>query len=219
MIMTPSLRKFALTVHVTFSVGWLGAVAVFLALAVAALTSGDVQMVRAACLAMGLTAWFVIVPLSLASPLTGIIQSLGTHWGLFRHYWVALKFLITIPATLLLLLHMLPVNRLAVAAAKSTWSGSDLLGLRVQLVGNSAAALAVLVVATALSVYKPRGMTRYGRRKQQHAQGSILDAPVGEAVIGSPNWVRAFWIIGIVLFLHFVLLHLAGHGLGAQHTP
>jgi hypothetical protein len=38
MAMTPRLRKFALTAHVTSSVGWLGAVAAFLALAVAGLT-------------------------------------------------------------------------------------------------------------------------------------------------------------------------------------
>ena len=56
MTMTPRLRKFALTAHVTCSVGWLGAVAGFLALAVAGLTSQDAQMVRAAYLAMELTA-------------------------------------------------------------------------------------------------------------------------------------------------------------------
>ena len=50
MTMTASLRKFALTAHVTCSVGWLGAVAGFLALAVTGLTSPDAQMVRAAYL-------------------------------------------------------------------------------------------------------------------------------------------------------------------------
>ena len=75
MTMTPRIRKFALTAHVTSSVGWLGAVAGFLALAVAGLTSQDAQMVRAAYLAMELTGWFVIVPLSLASPLTGLSRA------------------------------------------------------------------------------------------------------------------------------------------------
>ena len=55
MAMAPSLRKFALTVHVTSSVGWLGAVAAFLALAVAGLTSRDAQTVRATYLVMDLT--------------------------------------------------------------------------------------------------------------------------------------------------------------------
>jgi len=78
MAMTPRVHKFALTAHVTSSVGWLGAVAGFLVLAVAGLTSRNVETVRAAYLAMELIAWFVIVPLSLASPLTGLVMSLGT---------------------------------------------------------------------------------------------------------------------------------------------
>jgi len=56
MTMTPGLRKFALTAHVTSSVGWLGAVAGFLALAVAGLTNHDGQLVRGLYLAMGLEA-------------------------------------------------------------------------------------------------------------------------------------------------------------------
>ena len=112
MTMTPRLRKFALTAHVTSSVGWLGAVAGFLALAVAGLTSQDAQMVRAADLAMELTGWFVIVPLSLASLLTGLVMSLGTRWGLFRHYWVLAKLLINVFATIVLLGHMQAVSRM-----------------------------------------------------------------------------------------------------------
>src|SRR5215207_577011 len=100
MIMAPRLRKFTLTAHVAFSVGWLGAVAGFLALAIAGLTSQDAQKVRAAYLAMELIARFVIVPLNLASLLTGLVQSLGTKWGLFRHYWILVKLLITILSTI-----------------------------------------------------------------------------------------------------------------------
>ncbi|MDP9204142.1 MAG: hypothetical protein M3P12_01640 [Gemmatimonadota bacterium] len=167
MIMTPRLRKLALTAHVTSSVGWLGAVAGFLALAVAGLTSHDAQIVRAAYLGMELTAWFVIVPLSLASPLTGIVMSLGTTWGLFRHYWVLVKFLMTILATIILLLHLQPIGHLARVVEETTLSRGELGGLRVQLVANAGAALLALLVTTTLSVYKPRGLTPYGRRKQQ----------------------------------------------------
>lgn len=170
MIMRPGLRKFALTAHVTSSVGWLGAVAGFFALAVAGLTSQDAQVVRAAYLAMELTGWFVIVPLSLASLLTGLVQALGTPWGLFRHYWVLVKLLITILATLLLLVHMQPTTYLAGVAAERSLSDGDLRGLRMQLVADAGAALLALLVATTLSVYKPRGMTRYGCHKQRELQ-------------------------------------------------
>jgi hypothetical protein len=166
MTMTPGLRKFALTAHVTSSVGWLGAVAGFLVLAVAGLTSRDAQIVRAAYLGMEMTAWFIIVPLSLASPLTGIVMSLGTTWGLFRHYWVLIKLLITVFATIVLLLHMQPIGHLARVVAATTLSKGELAGLRIQLVANAGAALLALLVATALSVYKPRGMTPYGWRKE-----------------------------------------------------
>jgi hypothetical protein len=158
MTLAPNLRKLVLTAHVTSSVGWLGAVATFLALAAAGSASRDAQVVRAAYLAMELTAWFVIVPLSFASPLTGIVQSLGTTWGLFRHYWVLIKFLMTIPCTLILLLHMQPIGLLARVAAETTLSSGDLTRLRIQLVADAGAALIVLLVATTLSIYKPQGI-------------------------------------------------------------
>jgi hypothetical protein len=41
MTMPPRLRKFALTVHITSSVAWLGAAVVFLAFAVVGITSQD----------------------------------------------------------------------------------------------------------------------------------------------------------------------------------
>jgi hypothetical protein len=167
MIMRPWLRKFALTTHVTFSVGWLGAVAGFLALSIAGLTSGDAQIVRAAYVAMKLTTWFVIVPLSFASLLTGIVQALGTTWGLFRHYWILIKLLLNILATVILLLHTQPIDRLAAAVARTTLSSTDLRPVRIQLVVDAGAALLALLVATTLSVYKPQGRTRYGWRKQQ----------------------------------------------------
>ncbi|HEU4407768.1 MAG TPA: hypothetical protein VFS43_21060 [Polyangiaceae bacterium] len=165
--MAPGLRKFALTTHVTSSVGWLGAVATFLALAVAGLTSHDALTMRAAYLSMELTGRFVIVPLCLASLLTGLVQALGTPWGLFRHYWVLIKLVMTLLATIVLLVHMRPIRLMAVVAAETTLSAGDFGRLRVQLAADAAAALLVLLVATTLSVYKPRGVTRYGRRRSE----------------------------------------------------
>jgi hypothetical protein len=168
MIMTPRLRKFALTAHVTASVGWLGAVAVFLAHAILGVTSQDAQMVRAVYLVMEPAAWFVLVPLAFASLLTGLVQSLGSTWGLFRHYWVLFKLLINVFATIVLLMYTQTLGYLADVAAQTTLSNDDLALLRTpSVVIHSVLALVVLLVATTLAVYKPRGMTPYGRRKQQ----------------------------------------------------
>ena len=164
--MTPGVRKLFLTAHVTFSVGWLGAVAAFLALAIAGVTNADPQRVQAAYLAMDLTGWFVIVPLAFASLVAGLVQGLGTEWGVFRHYWVMVKLLMTVLATIVLLVHMQPISHVASVASASPLSSADLHGLRIQLVADAGAALIVLLVATTLSVYKPRGKTRYAQRKQ-----------------------------------------------------
>ncbi len=167
MSMGPRLRKFALTAHVTSSVGWLGAVAAFLALSIVGLTSQDAQTVRAAYLAMDLTAWLVILPLSLASLLTGLVQSLGTAWGLFRHYWVLFKLLINVFATVVLLMYMQTLDYFAGVAADSTLPAGDLRVLRdPSSVLHASLALMLLLVATTLAVYKPRGMTPYGQRKR-----------------------------------------------------
>ena len=165
--MTPGVRKFALTAHVTSSIGWFGAVAAFLALSVAGMSSQDAELVRAAYLAMALITWFVIVPLASVSLLSGIVSSLGTNWGLFRYYWVLLKLLLTIFAIIVLLVHMRPIDLLAGVAAKTSVFRADLHGRQLLMVTASSATLVVLIVLTALSVYKPRGITRYGQRKQQ----------------------------------------------------
>lgn len=166
MTMTPGLRKLALTAHVSSSVGWLGGVASFLALAIAGLTSQDPQTVRAVYLAMELTGRYVLVPLSLASLLTGLVQSLGSPWGLFRHHWILAKLVINVFANIVLLMYLPTLSYLAGLAAESILSGSDLGTLRSPTaVIHSGGALLLLLVATTLSVYKPRGMTGYGRRK------------------------------------------------------
>ncbi len=136
----------------------------YLALAVAASTSPDPQTVRGAWLAMELTGWFVIVPLALASVLTGVVMALGTPWGLFRHYWVLFSFVLTVLATVILLLHMPTVSYSARVAAET--DGADLHGLGGDLL-HPGLGLVVLLVIQVLNVYKPRGMTRYGWRKQQ----------------------------------------------------
>lgn len=167
MIMRPGLRKFALTAHITSSVGWFGAVAAFLVLAVAGLTSQDAHIVRSAYLTLELIGWFIIVPLSVASLLTGLVQALGTTWGLFRHWWVLIKLVLTILATIVLLVHMQPIGHLADVVAAATLAGGELHGLRVQLIADAGAALTVLIITTTLSVFKPRGLTPYGWRKQR----------------------------------------------------
>lgn len=163
MRMTPRARKLVLTAHLTFSLGWIGAVIAYLALGVAAVTSPNTRTVRAAWTGMDITGWYVIVPLALASLLTGLVMALGTRWGLFRHYWVLVSFVLTVFSTTVLVLHMPEVSTLAAAAQEA--QGAHLAALGGDL-AHPGIGLVVLLAIQVLNMYKPRGITRYGWRKQ-----------------------------------------------------
>lgn len=164
--MTPRLRRLSLTAHVAVSVGWLGAVAAVLALAIAAVASDDPELVRSAYLAMEVIAWFVLVPLAAGTLVTGLIESLTTKWGLVRHYWVITKLLITVVATVVLLLYTQTLDHFADIAAVTDGSEGVSGSLRSpSAVLHSGVALGLLLAATALAIFKPPGVTRWGRRR------------------------------------------------------
>ena len=166
MIMPPPLRRAALAVHVITSVGWIGAVVAYLALGIAAAVSDQPQTIRAAWIAMELTGWVVIVPLAVLAFLTGLVMSLGTVWGLVRHYWVIFAFALTTVALVVLLLHMPSVT--TAAGVARTADDATVLQLGGDVL-HPALGLLVLVVVAVLNLYKPRGTTRYGRRRQAAA--------------------------------------------------
>jgi hypothetical protein len=160
----PGLRKFALTAHIAFSVGWLGAAAGVLALAIAGVTSTSTETARGVYIAIDLMVWFVLVPLAVASLVTGVIQGLGSKWGLLRHYWVVAKLLLTVFATAILLLYTQTTAHFAELARQSIPPDAEIGGLSPVLHG--AAGVLILMATTALAVYKPRGLTPWGQRHE-----------------------------------------------------
>ena len=129
--------------------------------------------VRGAYVAAEVITWAVIVPLRFASLVTGVVQSVGTSWGLFQHYWVMAKLALTVVATALLLLHTQPIGHLGSVAASGASLRPDLDGMRIQLVVDVIVALVVLLGATVLAVYKPRGLTSVGRRAGNDVVGHL----------------------------------------------
>lgn len=164
--LSPAPRKLALSAHLAVSVGWLGAVAGYIALDVTAATSEDPLMLRAAYVGMGVIAGSVIVPLAAAALLTGLLVSLGTKWGLFRHWWVLLSLVLTTFAVVVLLIETRTIAAFAAVAADPAATDAELQGLGSTLV-HSVGGTLVLLVVLVLNVYKPSGLTPYGWRKQQ----------------------------------------------------
>ena len=213
--MTPTVRKLTITAHVVFSVGWLGAVAACLVLSIAGLTSHDPEVVRGAYLSMDLISRFVIIPLCFAALITGLLQALGTPWGLFRYYWIVMKFGLAVFATIALLIHQFAVMAMAAkrvsGAAVETLFSADFSALKTELVRAPSLAIVLLLLATSLGVYKPWGLTRYGRRKRQE-QRKVQPQPNNETPLG----VKIFYAVIGVLVLVVVALHLTGHGFSSH---
>lgn len=216
--MNPGLRKLVLTAHITLSVGWLGAVVAYLALAIAGLATQDPQAARAAYLSMGVIGWYVIVPFGIAALVAGLVEALGTPWGLFRHWWVLVKFLLTTVAVIVLLNHMQAVTRMAGIAQTVTLTAGDFRALRTQLLIHPAGGLLVLLTTTVLSVYKPWGLTPFGLREREErrnvAPARIPSAPGASVGVGSsgkaPRWTLVVGVHAIGLALILLVVHLAG---------
>lgn len=222
MTFSVGLRRFTYTAHLTASVGWLGAVLVFIAIASIGLSSRDERIVRGAYLIMAPAAWLVLVPLAHASLVSGIALSLGTPWGLIRHYWVALKLGITVFATVILMIYMGTFKQMAGVAADPI--------VEMGLVRNpsplvhASLALVLLIAATVLAVYKPFCVTPYGERTLGRTR--LRSVPTGVAraheELASHNggWSasRRSWSCWWVIALAAVVLLLAAHFLlGGSH--
>ncbi|MEO5589169.1 MAG: hypothetical protein ABIS03_06260 [Gemmatimonadaceae bacterium] len=152
---------------------------------------------------MNLLGQFMIVPLSLAALATGIIQGMGTKWGLIKHYWVLGKLSLTIGATALLLLHQFTAvseaAHLASGGAENTLPDVGRLGA--QLVGDAGLAVLVLMGTTVLSIYKP-----WGR----------IDSAVGKSDRFTP--ARILFVLVVIAAFAFAVMHLAKGGL-RMHRP
>ncbi|MGC5172054.1 hypothetical protein ACLQ2Q_15515 [Microbacterium sp. DT81.1] len=130
------------------------------------MSSTNAFTIRAAIVTLGWIGWYVVVPLAAASTVSGMLQSLLTPWGLWRHYWVITKTVITVAAMALLVLHMQPITTASRLASANNLALPRLDGVREQFVVQASAAAVALIIVTALSVYKPKGLTAHGRRRQ-----------------------------------------------------
>lgn len=209
--MNSRIRKLILTSHISFSVGWFGAVAAFVVLNIAALTNQNIQTVRSAYIAMDLIGWYVILPSCFGSLLTGLIQSLGTAWGLFKHYWIAVKLFLTVGSTFLLLIHMQLIGQAAKTAKITSLPIDELKSLGMDLLTKSALALLVLLITIVISVYKPWGKIQF----KQHSNKKYI--AMEEKKQSKMPW-GFYTLIGLfILIVFFIIKHLLSGGM-SKHS-
>ena len=163
---SPPVRKMVLIFHIVTSVGWMGAVAAFIVLDVATVTNDAEPVLRACYIGMELIAKWAIVPLAFAAFGSGLVISLGTKWGLFRHWWVVVTLVLTVAATIVLLVQ-LPIIEHRAAIASDPTTTVETLRDQGNLLLHSIGGFVVLLLIAILNIVKPRGLTTYGWRKQR----------------------------------------------------
>jgi hypothetical protein len=164
--MRPRLRKLMVFLHVTSSVGWVGAAVSYLGLCVLVVNADSAPAVSALYNAMAASVTYVILPFGVVSFVTGMIVSLGTVWGLFRHYWVIAKLVINLISLVVLIVYTQEIGML-VQQAEMARTTAELAQVQSPgIMSHVLAGVVILLAAVWLAIDKPRGQTRAWRRKQ-----------------------------------------------------
>ncbi|MBD0839519.1 MULTISPECIES: DUF2269 domain-containing protein [unclassified Streptomyces] len=153
-------RRVLVVVHVVASASWLGLSLGLLALGITAATTASPAATEASVRAMKLFADWLLLPVAALTLLSGLVLALGTAWGLARHRWVYTKFWLTLATTAATAFALRPGVNEAVAA---TAAGGPLPDAGEVLFGP-VVSLTAYVFMTAISLLKPWGLTRRGRR-------------------------------------------------------
>lgn len=168
-------RRAALAVHVIASSAWLGLSLGLLALSAAAVTTGSAAVVEASYRSMAVFTNWLMLPVALLTLLSGVLLSLGTPWGLARHRWVWTKFWLTLVTTTLTALSLRPnVN----AAAHSVVAGEVLPQGPLRLLAAPIISLTAYIFMTVISILKPWGLTRRGRKHRTATTKRVDGKPI-----------------------------------------
>ncbi len=197
MIFRQNIRRINLIAHLSSSLGWFGSVLVFTILAITALNITDNQITSSLLISLKYTTWLVILPLCFASLATGVIQAIGTKWRLLKHYWIIVKLILTIISTLLLILHLAPIDVMANGALVTGSLSKNLTIDLMSIISKAGAAILALLAITTISIYKP-----WGKRSKQQTE------------MDKKKKSRGFYIlIGLLILITIVIIkHLISNG-------
>lgn len=157
---SPGARKLMLSLHIVCVGSWLGAAVAMAFLSLLGIATDNPEVRRSAYLLMSIMDRNLIVPLVVASILTGVVLALRTQWGLFRHFWVMAKLVLALGMVVFAVSTVMPWVH---ALADATAAGGDvavvgIVGQRLVIgVGIFLLALCAIVF---LAVHKPWGAAK-----------------------------------------------------------
>jgi hypothetical protein len=167
--MLVALCLFALVAaHAVAAACWIGIAVTFVAMSVVAMSTNDIHTTMAIYELMATFDLTLLRWANFATFLTGIALSITTKWGLIRYYWVAAKVAIAVAILIMAFgfLHdsLERAGHEAAELAATRGTAAQLSGASDVVLWGFSLAMLSLVGALLLSLYKPGGRTRRGRR-------------------------------------------------------
>jgi hypothetical protein len=156
-------RKSVLLVHIASAGAWLGIDVVMAVLVFTALLT-DNSGTKALCFqALELVAVWPLLITGLVCLITGVILGLGSKYGLVRYWWVAVKLVLNLLLTGLVLVALAPEVAQAAERGRQFMEGQPATLTVGDLIFPPIVSPTALTVAMVLAVFKPWGRIRRSR--------------------------------------------------------
>jgi hypothetical protein len=159
-------RKVVLVVHIVSAGVWIGIDVVMGVVIFTALLADD--NTKALCYrALELFAVWPLLTTGLVCLASGVVLGLGTKYGLVRYWWVAIKLVLNIVLTALVLVALRPGVTEAAEQGRRFMAGEAALLAVGDLIFPPIVSPTLLLVAFVLAVFKPWGQIRKRRTPQR----------------------------------------------------
>ncbi|MFD9699814.1 hypothetical protein [Lentzea sp. NPDC059081] len=169
-------RKAVLLVHVLSAAAWLGIDLALGILVVVALSTSDVNTAGVAIQAVDIFAIWPMFGASVICMISGVVLGVGSKYGLVRYWWVAVKLVVNVGMSLLIVFALRPGMAEAARIGERMTAGDPAAVLPGNLMGPVVVAPTLLLVAYVLSVFKPWGRIRRSAKPVQRQRRDLVGA-------------------------------------------
>ena len=159
-------RKAVLVVHIVSAGVWIGIDVVMGVVIFTALLADD-GITKALCYqALELFAVWPLLTTGLVCLVSGVVLGLGTKYGLVRYWWVAIKLVLNVVLTALVLVALRPGVTEAAEQGRRFMTGEAASLAVGDLIYPPIVSPSALLIAVVLAVFKPWGQIRKRRKPQ-----------------------------------------------------
>lgn len=153
-------RRAVLITHIASAGAWLGVDVAMAVLVVTAMTTDEPGTLAFSLQALEVVSIWPLLVCGLLCLLSGIVLGLGSKWGLLRYWWVAVKLVLNLVLTALVLVSLRAEVAEQAALGRRSAAGEAVTYDLSNLIYPPTVSPTLLLVAIALSVIKPWGRIR-----------------------------------------------------------